>query len=224
MVLRQLQNSNSLYKEELLKMTKKDKIIRPVLHHYALTTTRFEEMKDWYFKVLGMTPTFESADPTADKSGMNASWVTNDKANHRIGIVAMPGVTDDTEKHRHTKIHHVAYEYSSLDDLVDTYARLSGIGIDPVVSFDHGATIALYYRDPDQNLLELNTDTFGDWDKSTDFMRNSPQFAAHPNGPRIDPKLLVEAREAGLSSEEIHTRAYAGEYEPSTPADPRALL
>ncbi len=205
-------------------MTKKDKIIRPVFHHYALTTTRFEEMKDWYFKVLGMTPTFESSDPTANNSGMNASWVTNDEANHRIGIVAMPHLTEDAEKQRHTKIHHVAYEYATLDDLLDTYERLSEIGIEPVVSFDHGATIALYYRDPDQNLLELNVDTFGDWGKSTEFMSSSPQFAAHPNGPRIDPALLVEARKLGVSSEEIHKRAYAGDYEPSTPADPSALM
>lgn len=205
-------------------MTEKDKIIRPVLHHYALSTTRFEEMKEWYFKVLGMTPTFESSDPTGNNSGMNASWVTNDKANHRIGILALPGLTDNTEKHHHTSIHHVAYEYSSLDDLLDTYARLCGIGIEPVVSFDHGATIALYYRDPDQNIVELVTDAFGDWDKSTELMKNSPQFAANPNGVGIDPKLLVEAREAGISSAEIHKRAYAGEYEPTTPADMRALM
>ena len=145
-------------------MTSKDKIIRPILHHYGLTTTRFEEMRDWYFKVLGMTPTFESSDPTANKSGMNASWVTNDKANHRIGIIAIPGLTDDSEKHLHTKIHHVAYEYSSLDDLLETYVRLSRIGIDPVVSFDHGASIALYYRDPDQNIVELNTFILADGD------------------------------------------------------------
>lgn len=205
-------------------MTKKNKIIRPVLHHYALTTTRFEEMKDWYFKVLGMTPTFESSDPTANNSGMNASWVTNDKANHRIGIVAMPNLTEDAEKQLHTKIHHVAYEYSTLDDLLDTYERLSEIGIEPSVAFDHGATIALYYRDPDQNLIELNVDTFGNWEKSTAFMRDSPAFAEHPNGPRIDPRLLVEARLQGLSSVDIHERAYAGDYEPSTPADPSVLM
>lgn len=205
-------------------MTFKDEIIRPVLHHYGLTTTRFEEMKDWYFNVLGMTPTFESADPTANKSGMNASWVTNDKANHRIGILSPPGLTDDAQKQLHTKIHHIAYEYSSLGDLLASYARLSGIGIEPVVSFDHGASIALYYRDPDQNIVELNTDTFGDWEKSTEFMKNSPQFAAHPNGAPINPKLLAKARETGVSSAEIHKRAYAGEYAPSTPVDPRVLL
>ncbi|WP_260287764.1 VOC family protein [Peribacillus aracenensis] len=204
-------------------MTNKDRIIRPVLHHYGLTTTRFDEMKNWYAKVIGMVPTFESSDPTGNRAGMNATWVTNDKANHRIGIIAIPGLTDDSEKHLHTKIHHVAYEYSSLDDLLDTYVRLSEIGIEPVISHDHGASIAFYYRDPDQNIVELNTDTFGDWEKSTEFMQKSPQFAAHPNGATIDPKLLVEARELGISSAEIHKRAYAGEYEPSTPADPRAL-
>jgi catechol 2,3-dioxygenase len=205
-------------------MTTNNTIIRPVLHHYGFTTTRFEEMKDWYYKVLGMTPTFESSDPTGNGAGIKASWVTNDKANHRIGIISLPGLKDDAEKPAHTKIHHVAYEYATLDDLLDSYVRLSKIGIEPVVSHDHGASIAFYYRDPDQNIVELNTDTFGDWEKSTEFMRTSPQFASHPNGATIDPKLLVEARESGATSAELHKRAYAGEFAPSIPADPRVLM
>ena len=33
-------------------------IIRPLLHHLNLTTTRIQAMIDWYGLVLGLTPTF----------------------------------------------------------------------------------------------------------------------------------------------------------------------
>ncbi|WP_141504630.1 VOC family protein [Paenibacillus luteus] len=198
-------------------------IIRPKLHHYGLTTTRFEEMKNWYEKVLGMSPTFQSLDPTGSGTGIKASWLTNDNANHRIGIIYIPGLKDDDQKYVHTKIHHVAYEYETLDDLLDSYVRLSEIGIEPVISNDHGASIAFYYRDPDQNIVELNTDTFVDWEMSTEFMKSSPQFAANPNGNIIIPGNLVEARQLGATAAEIHHRAYAGEFSPLKPVDPLVL-
>lgn len=72
-------------------MIENSKIIRPVLHHYGLTTTRLEEMKKWYENVLGMSPTFQLSNPTGNEAGINASWVTNDDANHRIGILSIPG-------------------------------------------------------------------------------------------------------------------------------------
>ncbi len=88
----------------------------------------------------------------------------------------------------------------------------------------HGATTALYYADPDGNSVELLVDNFGDWAESTEYMRTSPEFAAMPMGAYVDPEQLVAARQAGASFAELHHRAYAGEFAPSTAADPRVLL
>ena len=41
-------------------------------------------------------------------------------------------------------------------------------------------TISLYYRDPEGNFVELQSDIFGDWAKSSEFMRTSADFAANP--------------------------------------------
>ncbi len=49
-------------------------------------------------------------------------------------------------------------------------------------------------------------------------MRTAPEFAADPIGVHIDPDQLVAARNAGASPEEIHQRAYAGEFMPERPS------
>jgi hypothetical protein len=43
-------------------------------------------------------------------------------------------------------------------------------------------------------------------------MRTSPAFAGNPMGTDVDPEQLLAARAAGLSVDEIHERAYAGEF------------
>ena len=62
------------------------------------------------------------------------------------------------------------------------------------------------------------------WDESSEFMRTSPEFAAKPMGTYVDPDKLVAARKAGMSFAELHRRAYAGEFPPAGPVDPRVLM
>jgi catechol 2,3-dioxygenase len=107
---------------------------------------------------------------------------------------------------------------------VAAYARLKGQGIEPVLTTDTGATTAFYYEDPDRNSVELLADNFGDWRKSTKFMRTSPEFAARPIGSFVDPDAMIAARATGVSVEEVHRRAYAGEFQPSKPMDTRVLM
>lgn len=200
--------------------------IRPKLHHFGLTTANLEAMKDWYAKVLGMTPSHETAAPDGATilPPMRAAWVTNDRANHRIAIMDLPGLTADAERARHHRLQHVAFELPTIDDLLATYEQLKSLGIEPVLTADHGATTAFYYEDPDRNSVELTVDNFGDWEKSSEYMRTSPQFAANPMGTYVDPDKMIAARAAGASAEELHRRGYAGEFPPLKPMDPRVLL
>jgi catechol-2,3-dioxygenase len=125
-------------------------VIHPTLHHFGLTTGNLQGMKDWYATVLGMVPTHETAAPDGATAlpPMQASWVTNDGANHRIAIMALPGLTADPERARHPRLQHVAFEYPTIDDLLATYARLKSLGIEPVLTADHGVATAFYYEDP----------------------------------------------------------------------------
>lgn len=187
-------------------------IIRPMLHHTTLKTMRLQAMIAWYGTVVGMTVNHQFP---------GGAWLTNDEANHRIAFLCTPVLVDDPDKLTHTGIHHIAFEYASLGELLDTYARLAPLDIVPHGSLDHGMTTSLYYQDPDGNSVELQADNFGDWQASSAWMRTAPQFAANPIGVPIDPAQLLAASRVGASPAELHERAYRGEFPPAQPLDLR---
>jgi catechol 2,3-dioxygenase-like lactoylglutathione lyase family enzyme len=77
-------------------------IVRPTLHHFGLTTANLEAMLDWYGRVLGMTSNHQTSKPLGARgpSGVRVAWVSNDEANHRIAIVELPGLVDDSQRTR----------------------------------------------------------------------------------------------------------------------------
>lgn len=185
-------------------------IIRPALHHINLKTTRLQAMIDWYSLVVGMRIMFRNA---------GGVWLTNDRANHRLTLLTSPQLSDDPDQSIHAGIHHCAFEYSTIDELLSTYTRVKAAGIEPYVCLDHGMTTSFYYTDPDGHFVELLVDNFGSWEESGEWMRTSAQFAADPNGAFIDPEQLVAAHQAGVSFHELHRRAYAGEFRPAVLPD-----
>ena len=184
----------------------------PVLHHVTLKTTRPDEMTEWYGAVVGMS---------VQHRFEGGVWLTNDGANHRIAMLMTPQIAEDPGKVAHAGMHHTAFEYPSMDELIDSYARLRDAGITPHACLDHGMTLSMYYLDPDGNSVELQCDVFGDWAASGEFMRSAPPFAANPIGRAFDPELLLAARDAGADADECHRRAYAGEFDTGAPLDLR---
>jgi 2-polyprenyl-6-methoxyphenol hydroxylase-like FAD-dependent oxidoreductase/catechol 2,3-dioxygenase-like lactoylglutathione lyase family enzyme len=180
-------------------------VIHPKFHHVNLKTTRLQEMVDWYATLIGTEVTFQHE---------QGAWISNDKANHRIALLAFPGFVDDPEKETRTGLHHTAFEYDSFEDLNTSYLRLRQAGIVPDFCLDHGMTLSYYYRDPDGNRVELQVDCFADWAESTAWMRESPQFHNDPIGKFVDPDRVAAAVADGATFEQIHARAMAGELEP----------
>jgi len=190
-------------------------IAQPILHHVNLKTTRIQEMIDWYGTVVGMRPHFQNP---------SIAFMSNDTANHRLALLSFPHFVDHPQKLQHTGLHHLAFEYATLHDLLATYTRLQTQGIRPHACLDHGLTTSFYYLDSDGNSVELQVDNFGDWAQSTAFICSDPAFAANPIGVSIDPDQLVAAHAAGASPELIHQQAYSCAFEPKTPLDLRIGL
>jgi catechol-2,3-dioxygenase len=180
-------------------------VIQPTFHHFNLKTTRLQEMIDWYCALVGAKVHHQ------DDVG---AWLSNDEANHRIALLAFPGFVDDPEKETRTGLHHSAFEYSSFEDLNASYLRLREAGIEPDICLDHGMTLSYYYKDPDGNRVELQCDVFGDWGKSSEWMKTSEAFRANPIGVFVDPARVAEAAAAGVAFDEIHERAMQGEFAP----------
>jgi catechol-2,3-dioxygenase len=180
-------------------------VIHPKFHHFNLKTTRIQEMIDFYSVLVGAEVIFR------DDVG---AWLSNDQANHRIALLGFPGFSDDAEKETHTGLHHTAFEFGGFDELNSSYLRLKEEGIEPSFCLDHGMTFSYYYTDPDGNHIELQVDNFGDWAKSTEWMRTSDEFKANPIGQFVDPAKVAADRADGVEFEQIHAKAMAGEYAP----------
>jgi catechol 2,3-dioxygenase len=193
-----------------MKAQRRRPITRPVFHHTTFATLKLDEMVDFYETVAGLEAVFRSDD---------GAWLTNDSANHRIALLALPDLVAPVAKGHTTGLHHTAFEYADFDQWLDNYERLKEVGIVPFLNLDHGMTMSMYYQDPEGNGVEIQVDTFGDWSRSKEWMWASEEFSKNPIGNHFDPELLVNDRNKGLGFAEIHVKARAGEYEPAVVPD-----
>jgi catechol 2,3-dioxygenase len=185
-------------------------VIRPKLHHVTIKTSRLAEMVAWYGTVIGARVQFRDA---------NNAWTTNDAANHRVAFLSTPKMTDDPDKTRHNGVHHFAFEYESFADLVASYERLRGERILPAFCLEHGLTTSIYYKDPEGNYVELQSDNFGDWTLSSEWMRTSPEFAANPIGYFFDPEKVAQAFRSGWDFKTLQKAIRSNDYAPAQMPD-----
>jgi catechol 2,3-dioxygenase-like lactoylglutathione lyase family enzyme len=170
----------------------------PKLAHIVLMTRRMAELRDWYATVLGAHVVYENA---------GLCFMTFDEEHHRLALVAPPAPLIERTPLT-IGMHHSAYTFATLPELLERYTCLKAAGIEPLTPIQHGVTTSLYYRDPDGNLVELQIDNFTSPDAATAYM-HGPEFAADPIGPPFDPQAMVEALAAGRPAAELTTRAWA---------------
>jgi hypothetical protein len=102
-------------------------------------------------------------------------------------------------------LHHIAFTYRSLDELLRTYERLKQLGIEPYWPIHHGVTVSMYFRDPDGNSVELQVDAFATMEEAKAYMR-SDSFRNNPIGVLYDPDEMVRRHRAGESFESLRQR------------------
>ena len=107
---------------------------RPGFHHVTLKTTRKEEMIEWYRLVVGLEPNW---------NGEQGAWMSNDRANHRMALLVTPAIREDPEKLTHAGLHHTAYEFETVGDLLENFARLREEGVVPHITGSRDDAVAL---------------------------------------------------------------------------------
>jgi catechol 2,3-dioxygenase-like lactoylglutathione lyase family enzyme len=174
-------------------------VVSPIkLAHLVLRTSRYQEMVRWYKTVFGARGVFENE---------ILSFLTYDDEHHRVAILNMPDLAD--QKEGFCGLHHAAFTYGSLRELMLTYERLRDVGIKPVFVINHGPTTSLYYSDPDANQLELQVENYDSVAESTQFFY-SPAFAENPIGVEFDPDDMLRRLKAGESEAELKRRPDVG--------------
>ncbi|MGI8679620.1 MAG: VOC family protein [Jatrophihabitans sp.] len=170
----------------------------PKFAHIVFQTSQPEEMVGWYCAVLNAHVVYQD-------DGL--AFITFDDEHHRVAFIKAP-VPLERKTPTTASMHHAAYTFADIDDLLERFVELRSKGIRPAVCIAHGVTTSMYYRDPDANMVELQVDRFAEPDQATGYM-NGPEYAADSVGPAFDPDQLLEARRAGASVEELSNRAWA---------------
>lgn len=159
--------------------------------HFVVRVSDKAKSIDWYSKVLGMEVVHENP---------MIAFMTYDDEHHRMALVQ---VGDEEQMSKNAPgVDHVAYTLGSLGDLLSTYKRLKGEGIEPAWPINHGLTTSIYYEDPDGLRVEFQVENYDTKEELQGYMR-SDAFAENPIGVNFDPEKLLARYENGDPLEEL---------------------
>ena len=153
--------------------------------HFVLRTGQVGKMAEWYRAVLAARIVFRDE---------RLCFLSYDDEHHRLALIQVPGLAPRDPNGTGTD--HVAYSYRDLGELLSTYRRLKAAGILPHWPINHGVTTSMYYRDPDNNRVELQIDNFATAAECQAYFQ-SKAFADNPVGVTYDPEELCRRYEAG---------------------------
>lgn len=122
--------------------------------HVHLKVADLERALAFYCGVLGFELT--------GRYGSGAAFVAAGGYHHHIGLNTWESAGGDPPPPGATGLYHFAIRYPTRTALAEALRRVLGAGIRLDGASDHGASEALYLRDPDQNGVELY------WDRPRD--------------------------------------------------------
>lgn len=159
--------------------------------HFVLRTGQVDKLAEWYRTVLNARIVFRDE---------RLCFLSYDDEHHRLALISVPDLSVRDPGAAGTD--HVAYSYNDLGELLSTYRRLKAAGILPHWPINHGVTTSLYYRDPDNNRVELQIDNFKT-PAQLDGYFQSRAFAENPVGVTYDPDELCRRYEAGEAMDSL---------------------
>lgn len=145
--------------------------------HVHLKVADLERALDFYMGVLGFN--------LVQRYGEQAAFVSAGGYHHHIGLNTWESKGGSPPPPGSTGLYHTAILYPTLVDLANAFKRMLAAGVELDGAADHGVSMALYFRDPDQNGIELY------WDKpEADWPRGADGKLAMSNA-RIDLQQLL---------------------------------
>lgn len=177
-------------------------------HHIAFKTTNYENMVNFYKNLFGCEPLYQSDLIT---------FLAYDNEHHRIAIAN----TSDVLKNLNfiqkivmklkiflnknipsiEGLDHISYRINPIEKWFDFYFKAKERGLSPLWTVNHGWISGIYYRDPDNNLVEVFFEHFS---TAEEFKENiSPDFEDEPIGTNMDIEVLYEMFKSGAGFSEL---------------------
>ena len=96
---------------------------------------------------------------------------------------------------------HISYRINPIDKWFDFYFKAKDRGLNPLWTVNHGWISGLYYKDPDNNLVEVFFEHFSSADE---FKQNiSPDFEDEPIGTNMDVEILYDMFKSGTPFKDL---------------------
>lgn len=167
----------------------------PRMSEIVLRTSRYQAMRHWYETFFSVPPALETSvtPPSFDAATIAAVAQPTRLCFFRIfeeypfaQVLALFEAHDlEPVADTASGLHHMQFLQAELDEWADRYDLLKEQGILPAQTFNHGPSMSCYYRDPDNNLVELSARNYADEAEYLRFI-GSAAFAANPAGNLVD--------------------------------------
>ncbi|MBD3759592.1 VOC family protein [Rhizorhabdus sp.] len=184
----------------------------PIVSEIVLQTNQYELMKAWYegvFAANWIAETSPKGPPQGDRTGVGGKQVF--ATDVRASFMRLPqSVTFAIFELTHLKtspdkdpgINHMQVKYPDMETLIRRLEVLRDYGVHPHRSSNHGPATSFYFRDPDENIVELCVYNFESPAEMAAFAA-SPQFKANPSGVALDRDDFISRYRSGEPLESL---------------------
>lgn len=116
------------------------------LGHLVVKVRNLERAENFYTRILGLTV-------TAKFDGQAVFLSANTELSHELAIFAVDNDAPGPEERR-VGLAHMAWQMESWEDLKALHQRLKDNNMEIVRIGNHGLSLGVYFRDPDDNEIE----------------------------------------------------------------------
>lgn len=118
--------------------------------HVHLKVSDLERSIRFYTDVLGFD--------LVQRYGPGAAFLSAGGYHHHIGLNTWESAGGTPPPRGHTGLYHTAFLYPDRRSLAEALLRAARAGVEIDGAADHGVSEAIYFRDPDQNGVEIYVD------------------------------------------------------------------